>query len=114
MAARLFEVIERFDEVQNVHASIRVFVAQGVLHVEDLVLVEFAIEVHTLDVNLVHLHAEAIGHHDDGVHGCKLGHWHIHVVIVDTADLAEAISDETGLVVHNIACGIFHCLEDPL
>jgi hypothetical protein len=62
----------------------------------------------------VHLHAEVIGHCDDGTCGCKFSHWHVRVVIVDAADLAKALSDKMGLIVHDVACHILLCLKDPL
>src|SRR5438105_4971180 len=59
-AARLLKPIEGLDEVQNVRACIRNLVAQGMVHVEDLVVIKFPIEISTFDINLVHLHAKVI------------------------------------------------------
>ena len=101
---RLLELIKGLDEVQDVHASIEGLVAQGMLHVEDLIVLELAVEICTLDVYLVHLEAEVVGHCDDSVCGHKLGHQHICVIMVNATDLAEALGDKVGLVVNDVAC----------
>jgi len=80
-ATRLLEPIKCLDKAQNTRTGIRGFVAQGILHVEDFVVLEFAIQVCTLDINLVHLEAEAVGHHNNSTHGRKLGYQHISVII---------------------------------
>jgi len=112
-AARLLKPIKGLDKAQNACAGVGNLVAWRVVHIKDLICVEFPVEIGTLDVNLVHLHAEAIRHRNDGACGCKFGYRCIGVVIVDTADLAETLGDETGLVSDNIACGILLCLENP-
>ena len=112
--AGLLEPVEGFDEAQDARACIRGLVARRVLHVKDHVVIEFPIEIGTLDVYLVHLHVEAVGHHDDGVHGCEFGHRCIRVVIVNTANLAETLGDEASLVVNDVAGCILFCLEYPL
>jgi hypothetical protein len=114
VVARLFKAIEHFDKAQDACAGIGVFVARRMLHVQHLILIEFTVEICTLDVNLVHLYAKAISHCDDSVCGCKFSHWHIHVIVVNAADLAEALSDKTGLVAYNIACHVLLCLKDLL
>ena len=83
------------------------------LHVKDLIILELAVEICTLDVYLMHLEAKAVGYCDDSMHGHKLGHWCICVVIVDTTDLAEALGDKAGLVVDDVASHILLCLKDP-
>ena len=113
MATRLLEPIKGLDKAQNTCAGIEGLVARGMLHVEDLIVLELTVEVCTLDVYLVHLKAEVVGHCDDSVHGCKLGHWRICVIIVDAADLAEALGNKVGLVANDVAgCVLLH-LEDP-
>ena len=103
MATRLLEPVKGLDKVQNARAGVRRLVAQGMLHVEDLVVLELAIQVCTLDVYLVHLKAKAVGHCNDGACGCKLGHQRICVVVVNAANLAEALGDKAGLVANNVA-----------
>jgi hypothetical protein len=60
LAARLLKPIKGLDEAQNMYACIRNLVAWGMVHVEDLIVVEFPVEISTFDINLVHLHAQAI------------------------------------------------------
>ena len=103
MVTRLLEPIKGLDKVQDMCASIEGLVARGMLHVEDLIVLELAVKICTLDVYLVHLEAEVVGHCDDGACGHKLGHQLICVIIVDTADLAEALGDKVGLVANDVA-----------
>ena len=109
----MLEPIKGFDKAQNTHACIGSLVAQRVMHVEDLLVVEFPVEISTFDVNLVHLHVETIGHCNDGACQCKFGYWCVSVVVVDTTNLASALGDETSLVADDIASGILLHLEDP-
>ena len=94
-------------------AGIEGLVAQGMLHVKDLMILELAVEICTLDVYLVHLEAKAVGHCNDSVHGHKLRHQHICVIIVNATDLAEALGDKVGLVVDDVASCVLLRLEDP-
>ena len=112
-AARLLEPIKGLNEAQYTHAGIRGLVAWGTLHIQDLVVLELAIEICTFDVYLVHLEAKVVGHGNDGAHGRKLGHWRICVIVVDATDLAEALGDEAGLVANDVAGCILLRLEDP-
>jgi hypothetical protein len=84
------------------------------LHIQHLILIEFAVEVCILDINLVHLYTKVIDHHNDSICEHKFSHWHVYIVIVNAADLAKALSNKTGLIAYDIACRILLCLEDPL
>src|SRR6266403_4971587 len=84
------------------------------LHVQDLVVLQLAVQVRSLDVYLVQLKIKTVSHCNDGSGGWQPGYRCVSVVIIDLVDLAEAFCHQPHFVSDDCARGVLLRSENPL
>ena len=85
----------------------------GVLHVEDLIVGKYPVQISTLDVNLIQLQVVLIGHSNEEARRCQLHHRSVSIIIVYSSDLTEALCDQACLLLYDVPRGVLFGLEDP-
>ena len=109
----LLESIQGLAQLKDMPRGI-LRVARRIAHVQYFVGCELAVQVCTLDVDLVKFKAKLIGHSDDSARGGKSCNGGIGIEVIYPLNLAEALCNEPSFVAHNFAQGILLGLENPL
>jgi len=86
-----------------------IYETQRLLHIDNLILVEFSIQVSTLYVDLMNFKILSNSNSKDSSDRCELGNCFKCVKIINARDLEEALSNKSSLVMDYVSsCILLH------